>query len=745
MKNRILLISRFVFGIVFLYLNATAVSAAEVADTIPDPDVTELDDFVVVQRKKLVESDGAKLSYNVGEDPEAQSSDILAILRKVPGVTVDADDNIKVNGSSSFKILMNGREDPMLKGDLKTALKSMPAGMIRKIEVISEPGAKYEAEGIGGILNIITDKSQSLQGFMTQLQAWMNAYNAGGSLNGRVKIDKVMLDATVNYNNGYVWPRKNYSRQENEILTDDTNHFETSDRTRHSGWDYTGTNVNLSWEPDSINLFTFSGNYAYNGWGGPTRETRRTYDLNMRPIRELSRGYEDYGNFNGWGLMASYQHTFGKEGHNLVVSYEFDRNKMSYGTDYELLQSTGGNGESPFSSTKSRSYDNSHIVQVDYSNPFNGMHLLEAGAKFNLNDNRVRTGTFLGNDKGNAVVNPDDEVDVTQFKDIYAAYASYVLTLEKWNVKGGLRFEHTSMGLRYKAGDFSSFTTILNDLVPNLAASYNFRTASTLRLAYQMRISRPGLGYLNPYVNNLTPGWISYGNPNLKSQRGHNLSLGYTNYEGRFSGGAKVNYRYESNGINDVIFVRDGIINSTYANIGTTREFSADLNFDWNIFSDFRWSVYFSATYEDLRAHSELLDAVNHGWQYSVSSNIGYTLPGKVRLSAYGGYWTPWIDLQSKGSPGYYYGIGASRAFLKDDALNVSVNAGNLFPTGRRYHYRQSDSMVRLYQESYSKQWNLTLSVSWKFGGLKKTVRQTSARIEKEGGPDAGSGAKGNK
>lgn len=129
------------------YLNTIAVVAATAevpdttmsatptveTDTVGAAGYTDLEDFVIVQQKKLVESDGAKLTYNVTEDPEAGSSNILEILRKVPGVTVDAEDNVKVNGQSSFKILMNNREDPMLKGDLKTVLKSIPASSIKKI------------------------------------------------------------------------------------------------------------------------------------------------------------------------------------------------------------------------------------------------------------------------------------------------------------------------------------------------------------------------------------------------------------------------------------------------------------------------------------------------------------------------------------------------------------------------------------------------------------------------------------
>lgn len=129
-------------------------------DTVPYYNET-LEDFVITTTRKLVQSDGATLTYNVSEDPEAATNTTLEILRKVPGVTVDANDEIKVNGQSSFKIYLNGKEDPMMSGDIKTILKSMPASSIKKIEVISEPGAKYEAEGTGGILNIVTQTRQS--------------------------------------------------------------------------------------------------------------------------------------------------------------------------------------------------------------------------------------------------------------------------------------------------------------------------------------------------------------------------------------------------------------------------------------------------------------------------------------------------------------------------------------------------------------------------------------------------------
>lgn len=231
-----------------------ASESAEVSDSVS----VNLDELTVVAMKKPVKSDGAKLTYDVTEDPQSKSDNILEILRKVPGVTVDADDNIRVNGQSSFKVLMNGHEDNLLKGDLKTALKSIPASTIRKIEVISEPGAKYDAEGIGGILNIITDTQTRMSGFMTQLNTWFSTTQIGGSVNGKVKTGNVMTGVQAWYNNGSLFPRIYSWHNEREDLTGSPNHLMLTDSKSRNLWDNAGGNINMSWERDTLNLFTLS-------------------------------------------------------------------------------------------------------------------------------------------------------------------------------------------------------------------------------------------------------------------------------------------------------------------------------------------------------------------------------------------------------------------------------------------------------------------------------------------------------
>lgn len=717
----------------------------EETDSLAGYDVTELDDFVIVQRKKLVESDGAKLTYNVAEDPEAGSSNIIDILRKVPGVTVDAEDNVKVNGQSSFKILMNGQENPMLKGDIKTVLKSIPAATIKKIEVISEPGAKYEAEGTGGILNIVTDKKTDLTGFMTKLSGWVNGYQAGANIYACTKLHKVMLDANISYNDGKVWPRS-YSRDTKRDYLDGDGAFSGSLRSKSrykNGWDYTGTTLNMSWEPDTLNLVNISANYGYNTWGSHGQDERTLLDADLAEVWRLQRYSAEKGRYNGVGAQASYQHNFGREGHNLILSYEFDYARQNGHSDSETESLTGILTEEPYTGSRTRQTFASQIVQIDYSNPFSPKHLLEAGAKININNDRSDNKTLGGPDKENATFDESLASAVKQYKDIYGIYASYTGTFDKWNAKAGVRYEHTRMGLDYRIGENPDFTTRLNDVVPNAAVSYNFTGASSLRMAYQMRISRPSLWALNPWINTTTPGQVQYGNPDLKSEKSHNVTLSYSNYEGKLGGSAQLLYRHTANSINDIIFMKDGLLNSTYANIGKAHFAQLSLNGDWDITNSLRWSLYASCSYQYFKAESELLNAKNHGWQYYVDSNVNYTMPCKVRISAFGGFYSPWLDLQGKGSNGYYYGLGLSRSFLKDDALSVSLNANNFLPYRRSNKYTQNSESVMLSSHTVYKCWSVGMSVTWKFGGLKASVKKTAANIEKESEGSKGGGQGG--
>lgn len=159
----------------------------------------ELKGVEVVAQKPLVKVDVDKIEYNIEDDPDSKSNSILEMLRKVPLVTVDGEDNIQVNGSSSFKVHVNGKPNNMMSNNPKEVLKSMPANSIKYIEVITSPGAKYDAEGVGGILNIVTVGS-GFEGYTATFRGSANNNGAGTGAYAMVKQGKLTLSANYNFN-----------------------------------------------------------------------------------------------------------------------------------------------------------------------------------------------------------------------------------------------------------------------------------------------------------------------------------------------------------------------------------------------------------------------------------------------------------------------------------------------------------------------------------------------------------------
>lgn len=700
-------------------------------------DSETLGEVVVTGQRKLVESDGATLTYNVDEDPSATTSSTLDMLRKVPMVTVDAQENIKVRGQSNFKIYLNGKEDPMLSGDPKTILKSMPASTIRRIEVITEPGAKYDAEGTGGILNIITVGKQNLDGFMANFSLWNNVRNSGVSGYGRTKIGNVTASLSANYNDSRVYPSRHaYTTQIYENFLSETDRTQREESKSSNNWNYVGSNFNLSWEPDTLNLLTLSFDFGRNlSW----QDTRNVFSMTSASGERqwgYVRDWNSHGSYLGLHGQVSYQHTFRRQGHHIVASYLYN----NYGNDFSSVQHrhSAENISLPWLWGRNVN-DNStgrHTVQIDYTNPFNSRHTLEAGAKLQLQRSTGNSYPFYGNEYDDMALQEEDHVKMVQFQDILALYASYTGSFGSFSGRVGVRWEYTHTGIDYKIRPrgYEDFTTVLNDIVPNASLTYRFTPASNLRLAYQMRIFRPGLWQLNPYRNEMTTNQASYGNPDLDSGHNNQVSVTYSNFGGKVGGNVGVAYAYTSNSIESYEFIRDGIFNSTYANIGRYQWFNINGYLQWTIITDMQFSLYARANYEDYKVSSPELKAANAGWSGSFNANFDYTLPCRLRLSAFGGAGSKWIMLQQSGSGWYYYGVQASRSFLKDDALTVNVYAQQFA------HPRDTSTTtveapgMRTYSRTDFAQWHLGIGLSFRFGSLSSDVKRTAANLGDDGG-----------
>lgn len=709
-------------------MSAPCIARTEVPDSVGDTS-TDLDAVVVTARKKTIKSDGSKLTYSVKEDDTAKGQTLLEALRKVPMVTVDAEDNIRINGSQSFKIYVNGREDAMLEANYKQIFKAMPAASVQNIEVITEPGAQYDAEGTGGILNIVTESTSSRRdGYSGSLSAGTGIRDAyiNGNING--KVNKFHVNASVTAaDNGPTKQKSNNSTSTTYYGRED-DHRLASDMKQRVGYDAQMANISMSWEPDKRNLLTWGGS-VNNVVGrfnvdGTNSMTDSHGNLRWQFLNNISGKMKNLGTT----ANASYRLAFNDAAtHRLVLGYLFNygRNSFDYDTEshddvnYPLLQH--------WQTTQMNNYVREHTVQADYSNPFgSGNHTLDLGFKGIFRHNTGATANGTGAIQDDMVFAPRSLTH--QNENVYAGYVSYNGTfIDRISLTAGLRYEHTRRQLAFRLTPGDDFTTRLNDWVPNAALTYIFAPANNLRLAYQRRISRPSLNQVNPAKMVINDFLCQQGNPELDSERSDIVSLTYTNF-GRILGG---NVSLQYNGVENAIvnYQRvDGLqMVETYGNIGSRRMVTLQGYLNWNITNTMTVGISGNVSYSRLRSHFD--GSGNSGWSGGYNVNWNWRGPAGLKFSAYGGQNLHEITFQGYYTGWYYYGLGLSRSFLKDDALMLSLNASNFLQKnqGSYSHTYAADFETRSHWSMNSA--NVSLSITWNFGHLKEQVKSTGLDI----------------
>ncbi len=712
-----------------------AAQATEAPDSLAELH-DDLQELVVVAKKEVIKSDGATLTYDLLEDDSSKGLSLLDALKKVPMVTVDGQDNIYINGDSNFKICVNGKEEPMLQANYSRIFKSMPADAVLKIEVITEPGAKYDAEGSGGILNLITETKQRKDGYSGTVNASLSNRDYNFSLFGRMKYDKFSADANVTYG------ASGFSDQEtNQTFTNidnssDINHRQIQRQKQKIGYNFVNASLNTSWEPNDKNLFTLGGSFM-NLSGKIKDYTAHTSMYNRSDELQWEYGQHLYGGLKmlSASANASYQHTFDETGQRLVLAYlyNFGRNPMDLNStsesivNYPVLL--------PYTLNRNVNFNREHTFQIDYANPFGGdKHKLETGAKAILRHNTALGETETGLDSSSATPNSEAAVNMLQIQEIYALYASYTGHFGNLTASGGVRYEHTRMGIRNRLDEKDNFTRHLNDVVPNASLTYLFSTASNLRLAYQMRISRPSIQQMNPYQLSILGSMVQEGNPDLESEHSNRISLTYTNFGRIMGGNVFLDYKYTNNSITEYAYYTQGeegnmILHQTTANIGHSQEFGLGGFLNVNVSQKMSFSVNGRVAYVKMNSSSPLFR--NHGWTGNYGANWNYTLPADIKLSAYGGQTFHVVQLQGSYSGWYYYGLGVSRSFL-NDKLTVALNASNFFQASTPFHSKIHSGEKLTYTDVYSKSWRVGVSVSWNFGHLNSATKKADLTIDND-------------
>ncbi len=690
----------------------------------------DLEDLVVVADKPVVQSDGAKLTYNLQEDPSTKGNTLLDALRKVPMVSVDGEDKIRINGQENFKIYVNGKEDPSLSANYKNIFKAMPADAIVKVEVITEPGAKYDAEGTAGILNLITITKNSTDGYSGSIQATLSKAQSGGSLYGRMKKGKLTMSANFDYANGRLVPQHsdNITTLENTLSSDAGR--QVNSMKQRVGFDYIGGGLNLSYDLSDRDLITVNSNiYAVKGDLLKDKSTYSSIIYNAdNSIRgEVFRRIDAQIANTGITAGTSWQHDFNGNGHKTILSYLFNHGYNKLEGNLFTEKSSGVSLADPYEKMLNKDFNNEHTIQLDYENPFgDGKHKLELGGKAVWRRNNTDSYNLNGDSGSTAELT--DKSDLTQIQDIYAAYASYTGKFGNLSANAGVRYEHTRMGINFHYGDTPDFLNHLNDVVPNAGLTYSFSYTSNLRLAYQMRISRPSLSQVNPFKQTFTPNQVTMGNPNLSSEKSNKVSLTYTNFGSVFGGNIGIEYSSIDNSIAHTYTMIDDVLYESYGNMGHDRRIAIFGMCNWTIIPRMQFMVNARLTRQMFSAE----EMSNKGWNLNYGANWNYSLQSGFKFNLYGGQKTRSYNLTGYNDGYYYYGLGISKDFLKNDAMTVTLSANNFLQGHNTYRTVTDTKGIRTTGEYKNSNWNVGISLSWRFGSLKSDVKKTDKSINND-------------
>lgn len=690
----------------------------------------QLDAVNITGEKSLIEERVDRLVYNAEKDITSKGGDAADVLRKVPMLAVDFDGNVTLRGTSNLRVLINNKPSTIIASNIADALKMIPADLIKSVEVITSPSAKYDAEGSGGIINIITKKS-SIQGATLSLDTGTGIRGSNLGLNGSLRTGK--LGVTLGgfgrafYNKGLVNLEQSTIQNGNTIMTK-----QTADA--HNNGLFGRYNVGFDYDLGNNQYLTAGVNFG-------TRNFLRNQDYTTQQLTNDILGATTFRNVdtrdlsNSVDMSLDYVKTF-KPGQEWSVSSLYSVSNLTNNFTADLL-----NGSQELTGHQKNLNNNVNkeiTIQTDYITPIGKKQQIEFGVKGILqevnSDFRYQmagaTGLFASD-----VRNPSGMLNYNQT--IGAGYFSYTFsTTNKYTFKLGSRFEQTMISATDQYSDIN--IPSYSNLVPSVNISKAVGKASTLKLAYNKRIQRPGLQQLNPNFNTANPQNINIGNPTLKPELTDNVELSLSTSIKKTYLTIALFGRQTSNGITRITTPSDtliGAVVTTYQNIGKEQTFGA--NIFGNVFLTSKWTInggidlyynYLQGRQIGLNGFSE--EVSNSGIIIGGRVQSQVQLPNGWGIQAFGGYHGNRVQLQGSQSGMGMYSLGV-RKELPGKKGSIGIAADNFFGGMKMKSTLTSPTFNQVSVNNIYNQ-NIKLTFSYKIGKMTMVEKKKTRGVKND-------------
>jgi len=650
---------------------------------------TTLEGVTVTAEKSIIENKIDKMVYNAQNDITSQTGVATDVLKKVPQVSVDIDGNVELQGNSNIRFLIDGKPSTIYGNSITDVLQSIPASQIQSIEVITSPGAKYDAEGTGGIINILLKKT-TVNGVSGNLSLSGGTRLQNGSFNLNIRKGKFGVNAFVSGNAQLPSTTLTYQERWTQDSAGKTQLIQNGNsKFQRNGYQ---AGLGFDWTMDTKDNLT--GGFTYNHWSnyskGVTSQNTLFYDSTGKAGAPFMNDLNVVNNYhsNSFNWSLNYKHNFAQKGQELNILY-VSSYSMNY-SDYRQTQGIGLN-DSVYSGIFGSNPGTDMLTEVtaDYTQPFGDKANLEAGIKASLESQKSSSNVdTLDLSTGNYEPDYPQSYTLDYSRNIYAAYLTGTFSLFKFlDVKPGARIEHTDTWINYAEMPGNSIPSY-NTFVPSLIFSHNFKDQSSLKLSYSYRIQRPDYRDLNPFINLSDPHNISIGDPNLKPEIQNRFELGYNK---TFKKGGNLNivafYRWNTDDIQSFVtfYPAYKIGDSVYTNVTVTNRanISSEVSIGGNVYG------YIPIAHIiDLRSNISLYNrniiekgpqpASINSFEYRITLNMSVQILKTLAFEAFGFFNSAGTSVQGKLPSWSSYSL-AIRQKLFHDKASIAFTASNPF------------------------------------------------------------------
>lgn len=629
-------------------------------------DLQALSEVVVRAEKSQTVFKLDKRIFNVGSDLSSTGASALEVLNNVPSVNVNIEGAVSLRGSEGVQILINGKPSVLASAD-GNALGTITADMIDRIEVITNPSAKYDAAGTAGIINIIIKKSEKrgLNGSASLNVGVPNSNSFGLSLNKRT--EKFNLFSQIGAGKRtFKDIRKSINR---DILNDTTI---TSNEQSNFDEKFSSILLGTDYYINDTNVITLSGSYAY-----------EIEDQNSNA--DFNRLFNESDLTDSWIRNQKTEATNPKLRYELQYKKDFKRHEdqdllfsalgSSFAKDQSsVFENTTVTGDEPNSLQETRTdYSlEDYTFKLDYTHPFLKKYTLETGSQYAINN--VSNDFEVSNFIDDIWVSDPDLTNVFDFdQKVLAFYNTLAYEGDMWGLKIGLRVENTNINTLLRTTNVSNNNTYTN-LFPSIHSSYKISDDFSVQAGYSRRINRPGLRQLNPFNNIRNNFSISRGNPNLQPEYTDSYEITSIHKIKNASLNFSLYNRYTTDVVENIITFENNVSTSQPENIGTSNTVGFEANGKYNPVNWFTLTGDFNINYFDRTGvfETQNFDFKGSRWNSSITSK--FKLPLEFDFEMSGNYNSNYASIQGEVSESYFADFGLRKKVLKGKViLNLSV------------------------------------------------------------------------